>query len=49
MSIAQSNVWREHSSTFAAMTPTSWRFWALVLGPIVTLCLILANFPSHPR
>ena len=27
------------------MTPASWRFWALVLGPLVALCVLLANFP----
>jgi len=45
MSIVESNVWRERPSALATMTPTSWRFWALVLGPLLTLCVFLANFP----
>jgi O-antigen ligase len=45
MGVAESNVWRERSSAFATMTPTSWRFWVFVPCPLIALCVLLANFP----
>ncbi len=45
MGAAISNVWRQRQSTLATTSPTNWRFWAFVLGPLLGLSLLLARFP----
>jgi hypothetical protein len=45
MGTAVTNVWRERQWMLATMTPMNWRFWALMLGPVIALCLLLVGSP----
>src|SRR5215471_9952402 len=45
MGSVASNVWRERQWMLATMTPVNWRFWLLMISPIIALCLFLAKAP----
>lgn len=45
MGAVASNVWRERQWILATMTPMSWRFWLLILSPLIALCLLLVKTP----